>query len=204
MAASAEVTPNRRGSKSREVVLDAAERVMAKHGYADASMARIVKEAGIPASSIYHYFGSKDGVLLAVMERGAERFFAAIPELDEAIGSPEEHLRASMTAVTAALEANPDFLRLLVTMAAQPFEDAAAQEVVSRVRETALRRLRAQFALAFGVRASAKGLDRLSRVTLALIDGAFIATQADEKVKLAQLLEPLPPMMVALYEGQGG
>ena len=54
MAAKAEVTPNRRGVKSRELVLDAAERVMAEHGYDGASLARVVDEAGIPLSSVYH------------------------------------------------------------------------------------------------------------------------------------------------------
>ena len=52
---------------------------MAEQGYEGASINAIVKEAGIPISSVYHYFGSKDGVLVAVMERGAERFFASLP-----------------------------------------------------------------------------------------------------------------------------
>ncbi len=71
--ARAEVTPNRRGVKSRELVLDAAERVMAEHGFEAATLACVVTEAGIPMSSVYHYFGSKDGILLAVMKRGADR-----------------------------------------------------------------------------------------------------------------------------------
>jgi AcrR family transcriptional regulator len=82
---SAGVTPNRRGARSREAVLDAAERLMAEQGYEAASVAALVEEAGIPASSIYHYFGSKEGVLLAVMERGAERFFAEVPDLDRRV-----------------------------------------------------------------------------------------------------------------------
>ena len=88
MAARAEVTPNRRGLRSRELVLDAAERVMAEHGFEAATLARVVTEAGIPMSSVYHYFGSKDGILLAVMERGADRFFADLPDLDPAGRAP--------------------------------------------------------------------------------------------------------------------
>ena len=84
MATPAEVTPNRRGMKSRELVLDAAERVMAEHGFEAATLARVVEESGIPMSSVYHYYGSKDGILLAVMERGAERFFADLPDLEPA------------------------------------------------------------------------------------------------------------------------
>ena len=84
MAVRADVTPNRRGMKSRELVLDAAERVMAEHGFEAATLARVVEEAGIPLSSVYHYYGSKDGILLAVMERGAERFFADLPDSEPA------------------------------------------------------------------------------------------------------------------------
>ena len=82
MTARTDVTPNRRGVRSRELVLDAAERVMAEHGFEAATLDRMVTEAGIPMSSVYHYFGSKDGILLAVMERGADRFFADLPGLD--------------------------------------------------------------------------------------------------------------------------
>ena len=65
MASQTAVTPNRRGVKSRTLVLDAAERVMAADGFEAATIARIVEEAGVPLSSVYHYYGSKDGVLLA-------------------------------------------------------------------------------------------------------------------------------------------
>jgi AcrR family transcriptional regulator len=57
----AEVTPNRRGARSREAVLDAAERLIAENGFEAATVGALVKAAGIPASSIYHYFGSKEG-----------------------------------------------------------------------------------------------------------------------------------------------
>ena len=36
---------------------------MAEHGFEAATLARVVEEAGIPMSSVYHYFGSKDGIL---------------------------------------------------------------------------------------------------------------------------------------------
>jgi AcrR family transcriptional regulator len=127
------VTPNRRGARSREVVLDAAERLMAEHGYDAATVAALVDEAGVPASSIYHYFGSKEGVLLAVMERGAERFFEALPIPDRRIGSQAEHL-AALVEVAATLDRNPDFLRILVVMAAQPVneEEGEVHRVVNR------------------------------------------------------------------------
>ena len=108
---SADVTPNRRGARSREAVLDAAERLIAKHGYEAATVSALVEEAGAPASSVYHYFRSKEGVLLAVMERGAERYLAEAPAFGRRIGSRQEHLRALVETAASLLDRHPDFLR---------------------------------------------------------------------------------------------
>jgi len=71
------------GEQSRELILDATERLMATNGYAATSISDIRRACGLPPSSIYWHFGSKEGVLAAVMERGANRFFAAIPAWDD-------------------------------------------------------------------------------------------------------------------------
>ena len=102
MAVRTEVTPNRRGVRSRELVLDAAERVMAEHGFDAATLIRVVEEAGIPMSSVYHYFGSKDGILLAVMERGAERFFADLPDLTRRPGQIGEEADRKSTRLNSS------------------------------------------------------------------------------------------------------
>ena len=116
----AAVTPNRRGVKSRELVLDAAERVMATEGFEAATIDRVVDEAGVPLSSVYHYYGSKDGVLLAVMQRGAERFYADVADYDRRSGTAVEHLRLVIFDAIDALGRHPSFLRLLIAFAVQP------------------------------------------------------------------------------------
>ncbi len=199
MAVSAKVTPNRRGVKSRELVLDAAERVMAEQGFEAATLARVVEEAGIPMSSVYHYYGSKDGILLAVMERGAERFFAELPEPDRPGGRPAEHLARVVSAAVRTLEDHPDFLRLLIVFATQPPRagKGEVQVVVDRVREMALKRLRRQIAIAFDDDPRSSTTDQLARFALAAFDGAFVAAQADSAVTLERLLEPLAPALLA-------
>ena len=198
MAARTEVTPNRRGVRSRELVLDAAERVMAEHGFEAATLARVVAEAGIPMSSVYHYFGSKDGILLAVMERGADRFFADLPDLTRQPGRPAQHLARVVSAVVGTLQRHPDFLRLLIVFAAQPpADDGEMQAVIRRIREHALDFLRAQIAAAFGDDPRSPVTDRLARFALAAIDGAFVAIQADHGATLERLLEPLAPSLDA-------
>ena len=199
MATRDDVTPNRRGVKSRELVLDAAERVMSEHGFDAATVARVVAEAGIPLSSVYHYYGSKDGILLAVMERGAERFFADLPEWDRRTGRPAQHLARIISAAIRTLELHPDFLRLLVVLAAQPpdGERGEIRAVIGRIRDRALGLLRGQIGLAFGDDPDSPATDQLARFALAAIDGAFVASQADPGVDLERILEPLAPALVA-------
>jgi AcrR family transcriptional regulator len=195
-----DVTPNRRGARSREAVLEAAERLMAEQGYEAASVAALVEEAGIPASSIYHYFGSKEGVLLAVMERGAERFFAEVPDLDRRLGSQREHLRALIDLVATTLDRHPAFLRILVVMAAQPVDagEGEVHRVVERVRELALRRLRAQMQVVFGLHPTSDAADHLARFALAAFDGAFVAHQSRPEVGIGDLLQHLPAALIAV------
>ena len=198
MATRADVRPNRRGMRSRELVLDAAERVMAEHGFEAATLARVVEEAGIPLSSVYHYYGSKDGILLAVMERGAERFFDDLPIPNRRLGRPATHLATVLSTAARTLERHPNFLRLLIVFAVQPPARAGGEieAVVTRVRRLGLDRLREQIALAFGDDPDSPVTVRLARIALAAIDGAFVASQADPAVTLEELLEPLVPAIV--------
>lgn len=195
------MTPNHRGARSREAVLDAAERLMAEHGYDAATVAALVENAGIPASSIYHYFGSKEGVLLAVMERGAERFFAALgPASERRHGTQVEHLRALVGSVARTLERHPDFLRILVVMATQPVAagDGEVHTVVNRVRARALARLRRECEQTFGIDPGDPAAEVLARFALAAVDGAFVACQSDPSLRLQTLLEHLPRALLAV------
>jgi AcrR family transcriptional regulator len=192
MTARPAVTPNRRGMKSRELVLDAAERVMAE-------LARVVAESGIPMSSVYHYYGSKDGILLAVMERGAERFFADLPDPDQRMAPAARHLTQIVATVVETLERHPRFLRLLIVFALQPPQgESDVDAVVGRVREMALVRLRKQLALAFGDDPRSEAIAQLARFALAAFDGAFIAARTDPDATLEQMLKPLPSALVAV------
>jgi AcrR family transcriptional regulator len=198
VAAHPDVTPNRRGLKSRELVLDAAERVMAEHGFEAATIARVVEEAGIPLSSVYHYYGSKEGILLAVMERGADRFFAGLPASQRRNGRAAQHLAGVIAGAARQLELHPDFLRLLIVFAAQPPSAAGGeiQAVVDRVRALALERLRRELAIAFGDAPDSAITDRLARLALAVFDGAFVASRTDAGLSVTELVEPLAPALV--------
>jgi AcrR family transcriptional regulator len=56
----------------RLVIIDAALTCFAAHGYAGTSTAAICKEAGIGSGTFFHYFPTKQSLLLAILEYGTE------------------------------------------------------------------------------------------------------------------------------------
>jgi TetR/AcrR family fatty acid metabolism transcriptional regulator len=56
----------------RERILDAAERVFARHGFFSARVAEIARDAGVADGTIYLYFKSKDDLLISLFESRME------------------------------------------------------------------------------------------------------------------------------------
>lgn len=67
-----------RADSTRQALLDAAKDAFADRGYADAGIAEIVERSGISVGSLYHHYGGKAGLYLALWERlSAEQESAA-------------------------------------------------------------------------------------------------------------------------------
>jgi AcrR family transcriptional regulator len=58
---------------ARSLLLRAAETCLRRHGYAGLSTRRVADEAGMPLSQIHYHFGSKDALVLALLEHQNER-----------------------------------------------------------------------------------------------------------------------------------
>ena len=99
---------------SAEAILDAAEALFGRRGYASTSVDAICAASGLPVGSIYHHFGSKSAILSAVLDRAGRRFFA---ELDAAVGArlePEPRLRKYFEQAPNLMARNADYFRILV------------------------------------------------------------------------------------------
>lgn len=57
---------------TKDKILDTAERLFATNGFAATSLRAIIKEAGVNTASVHYHFGSKEGLIEAVMRRRAE------------------------------------------------------------------------------------------------------------------------------------
>jgi AcrR family transcriptional regulator len=94
----------RRDPGRRERILTAAAELAARRGFHDVGMADIGAEAGIVGSGIYRHFGSKDAVLVALLDRvmdrlaaGAERILAEAQDERAALSSlVRDHIRVAI------------------------------------------------------------------------------------------------------------
>jgi AcrR family transcriptional regulator len=166
------------GEQSRELILDATERLMATRGYAATSINDIRKACGLPPSSIYWHFGSKEGVLAAVMERGAKRYFAAIPT--------EADFERQLAAVIELQEQHPEFLRLFLLLSLERSHDPAVTEVLRRVRDQAITRFRDAVAQLLPDDAppakTRRVVTEVAAIATALSDGIFLAEHLEPDV----------------------
>lgn len=102
-----DAVPEKAGSKTdarREMIAEAAYRVLVRDGYKAASILAIAKEAKASNETLYRWYGNKQGLFAALVERNAQ---AARALLDVALASHSDPL--------AVLEQLGPLLLLLVT-----------------------------------------------------------------------------------------
>lgn len=69
ISVSAADPPQARTPSRRQSILDAAVRVFAKHGFRGGGLLTLAKEVGMTHAGVLHHFGSKQGLLQAVVAR---------------------------------------------------------------------------------------------------------------------------------------
>jgi TetR/AcrR family transcriptional regulator, upper aerobic nicotinate degradation pathway regulator len=100
---------------TRENILRAATKVFAKHGFAGGRIEQISKAAKSYDRMIYYYFGSKEGLFIAVLEDMYRRFNEAESKLVLDAVAPVEALQTVIRFMWAYYQKNPEFITLLNT-----------------------------------------------------------------------------------------
>ena len=100
----------------RDTIQCAAQRVIAQHGLAGASMAAIAEEAGVAKGTLYLYFKDRDDLL----DQAAGRIFDELLERLAgvlAVARPlRESLRGLVLTKLAFFDANQEFLRVYMAL----------------------------------------------------------------------------------------
>src|SRR5689334_10075836 len=140
-AGTAELREQHRNEK-RERIEQAAARVFAEHGFREAGIADVAREAGVATGSIYNYFASKEELLFATT-------FAEIDELERRMAAAidptapaDEQLRAMIGAYHGFYRDRPEGFRMLMAGLERSSRDKGGAEAVAEYDRRALGCLR--------------------------------------------------------------
>jgi AcrR family transcriptional regulator len=95
--------------RQAQVVLDAA-RVFAARGYDQTSVPQLADELGIAAGSLYHYFGGKEQLLIAICDQLMEPLLIQARDLLAEDRPAEDQLRAIVRAWVGHVVAHRDHM----------------------------------------------------------------------------------------------
>lgn len=85
----------------REGILDVAEVLFATRGFAATSVREIAEQVDVTAAMIHYYFGSKERLLQAVMERALEPMAGAVAAIEQHGEAPLRDLTQGLFALAA-------------------------------------------------------------------------------------------------------
>jgi len=128
MSSSVEKTDGRRarGVDKRELILDAAAGLIGRVGYAAASTRAVAAAADVPLSLVHYHFGSRAGLLAAVLERENSRLLERQRELFASAGSLADRWRAAASYLDEDMASG--YVRMLWELWAAGLSDPALAE----------------------------------------------------------------------------
>jgi AcrR family transcriptional regulator len=123
-----------RKSTQRERLLQAMRAIVVEAGYRDATIAQVIKAAGVSRPTFYEYFRDKEDCFLAVLDGARE---LVLEELRGVVADapPEQAAYASATGLVALAKSNPAVVQLVV------IESLAAGTRALDIRDMAIRQI---------------------------------------------------------------
>ena len=166
----------------RDALVAAAGRVIARDGVGSATTRKIAAEAGLPLGMVHYWFGGKDDLLAAVVEKAVDDLDKAARDTPFFHGTGGLDLRDAFRAAWEFIVNDEPGRQLslyeltTVALRTQGMEALAAKQYGS-YREVATESVRPWFE-EHGA-ALPGGLDALARLIAVTIDGAALAWLAD-------------------------
>jgi AcrR family transcriptional regulator len=174
-------TPDRRklkGEASRGRILDAALRLFAERGYSATGVHEISRQARIEKAALYWHFGSKEGLLAAVLDRMDAELIERIHKQVFLSGSPDDRLDRFVDGLQRLVTEHRYLVRLTLGIALEraqvsPVSRAAVQRIFERTRTAVTE----GFQQAIGV--ELPDLDLIARLVLAYLYEAAVRETVD-------------------------
>lgn len=125
--------------RSRASILDAAETLFLRRGFAGTSMSEIAKASGVTKSLIHHHFGSKDALWEEVKRTRFATYYDQQLDILTRMEPTADLVEASMKVYFQFLEANPQVVRLMWWMSLSDRMEAG--EMLQELRDLGVARI---------------------------------------------------------------
>jgi len=102
----------------KELILETATNLFAKHGFEKTSVAAICEQAQVSKGLVYHHFTSKDEILIAIYEQSTEEMVKL--GLGDTTVPPSEKLKELISQVFLQLENNKQWYQFNLNIMFQP------------------------------------------------------------------------------------
>ncbi|MCW3010274.1 MAG: rutR [Solirubrobacterales bacterium] len=144
------MTPSRpptvKGERAAARVLQAATTVLARDGYGGATLGRIAEEAGIPKRNVLYYYGTREALLVRVVQtvggRIAEHVAAATTPDQDPRGVAEATVEGLWSGVTSVPEPSRAYFALVGGGAGAPEVEEALQQLKGAFLQAVTEQLR--------------------------------------------------------------
>jgi AcrR family transcriptional regulator len=101
-------------TQKKDIILNAAIKVFAEKGYYSSRTLDISNEAGVAYGSLYHYFRSKDDILISIFQERWNLLIGKVQQAREQGAGPEEQLGMVIDFIFRSYRQNPDLLKVLI------------------------------------------------------------------------------------------
>jgi len=105
---------NEDSTDKTKVILDAAIQVFADKGYFGARVSDIAKEAGIAYGLVYHYFNSKEELLISIFKTRWTNFIDALENAIATEEDPREMIRKIISFLFNSYKNNPSMIEVMI------------------------------------------------------------------------------------------
>ena len=134
-----QTTPRRMPRAERErQMLDVAHALFAQRGFAALTMDDVASAVGVTKPLLYSYWGNKETLFLACMDRSSEALFAAVLNSVRAAPDAAEGVRAAARAFFAFVDRERDAWQVVFDPTSPPNGAIAARVAADRARLTNL------------------------------------------------------------------
>jgi AcrR family transcriptional regulator len=125
-----------RAQRTRALVIDETIRCILEEGFAAASAKHITERAGVTWGVVQYHFGDRDGLLMAVVDKGFAELTEALRELPAAAENVRDRTDFIINAAWEAFSSPTSMASLEILIATRAMRDSGAAEHLAALGTT--------------------------------------------------------------------